>query len=224
LRGGQCSVLLLGFLALLLGVKHSYDPDHLVAVSNLLTKTSSLRQTTKMSVSWALGHMLTATIVTVVLYYFRESFLSAILGRFESVVAIMLIVLGVFAFKDIGTLHKHTHTHGGERHVHRHSHLRGAKEEHYHRHMFGIGIVHGLASNDELLVLFTVSFSLTSLFGILVGVAIFSVGVILGMVLYGMIFNYPRVRFGGDRLRQFVNIGAGTLSVAYGAALLLGIA
>ena len=76
-----------------------------------------------MSASWAVGHMFTATIVTIILYYFRESFLSALLGRFESAVAIMLIALGAFSFKDIGVFHRHRHAHGGEDHAHPHAHL-----------------------------------------------------------------------------------------------------
>ena len=177
-----------------------------------------------MSASWAVGHMLTATLITVILYHFRENILSALLGAWgQSAVAIMLIILGAFAFKDLQVFHGHRHTHGGQGHNHGHFHIRGAREEHHHRHMFGIGIVYGLASNDELLLLFTLSLGVTSLFGILTGVAIFSAGVILGMVVYGLILNYPLIKFGGDRVRRSVNVGAGALSVAYGLGLLLGL-
>ena len=62
-------------LALALGFKHSYDADHLVAVSNLLVRSHDLRRTALMSVSWALGHMLTASGITVILFVFRETLL-----------------------------------------------------------------------------------------------------------------------------------------------------
>jgi len=165
--------------------------------------------------------MITASIITLFLYYFRESFLSAFLGWFESAVAIMLIGLGAFAFKDVGLFHTHRHNHDGPEHIHLHLHLRGAREEHYHRHMFGIGIVQGLASNDELLILFTASLGVSSLFGILVGIATFSIGVVLGMILYGIILNYPLLRSGREMVRRYFNLGTGTLSVAYGVMLLL---
>src|SRR5437870_8246664 len=55
-------------LALALGFKHSYDADHLVAVSNLITRSGSIRKTSLISVSWAAGHMVTAAIITVLLY------------------------------------------------------------------------------------------------------------------------------------------------------------
>src|SRR5437867_9471975 len=50
-------------LALALGFKHSYDADHLVAVSNLITRSGSIRKTSLISVSWAAGHMVTAAII-----------------------------------------------------------------------------------------------------------------------------------------------------------------
>lgn len=132
----------------------------------------------------------------------------------------MLILLGAVAFKDVGVLHKHGHSHNDSVHAHSHVHLRIAAENHFHKHMFGIGIVHGLASNDELLVLLTVSLSLTTLFGILFGVAIFSIGVVAGMVAYGMILNYPLIRRDSERIRRAVNVVAGCLSLAYGALLM----
>ena len=44
-------------LALVLGFKHSYDADHLVAVSNLITRSGSVRKTSLMSVAWAAGQI-----------------------------------------------------------------------------------------------------------------------------------------------------------------------
>ena len=88
--------------------------------------------------------------------------------------------------------------------------------------MFGIGIVHGLASNDELLILFTISLSATSLLGLLLGVGVFSMGVVLGMVVYGIGVTYPIARFGKSRVRKTVNISVAVLSIAYAVLLLAG--
>lgn len=89
--------------------------------------------------------------------------------------------------------------------------------------MFGIGIVHGLASNDELLILFTISLSVTSLLGLLLGVGVFSIGVVLGMIVYGVGITYPMVRFGKGRVRRIVNIGVAVLSIVYALLLLVGL-
>lgn len=213
-------MLLLPLLAFLLGLKHSYDADHLIAVSNLLTRTRSVKSTVRMSASWAVGHMLTASIITILLYQFRGLY-QIFLTNLELLVPIMLILIGAIALKGVGLFHRHEHSHGGEAHTHRHVHLRWTREQHYHKHMFGIGIVHGLASNDELLILFTVSLSLTSLSGILLGISIFSVGVVAGMVSYGIALNYPLRRFGSEKIRRIVSAATAIFSITYGTFLLV---
>ncbi len=212
-------------LALALGFKHSYDADHLVAVSNLLTRSHSLRRTARMSVSWAIGHMLTATIIMILLYEFRQTLLRDFLSNFEIVVAVMLVVIGVVGLLiEFNLLHRHPHEHELpddqiETHSHTHVHAPGKTE---HRAMFGIGVVHGLASNDELLILFVASFGVTSLAGLLGGVGVFSAGVVVGMILFGVGVSYPMLRWGRARVRRVVNVGAALLSIGYAVYLFLG--
>ncbi len=212
-------------LALALGFKHSYDADHLVAVSNLLTRSHDLRKTSLMSVSWAAGHMITAAIVIILLYEFNQTILRDFLGNFELVVAVMLVVIGVVGLLiEFNVIHRHPHEHRvadrePEAHSHTHVHLFRARE---HRTMFAIGIVHGLASNDELLILFLASFGVTSLLGLLGGVGVFSLGVVVGMILFGVGVSYPTMRWGSARVRRVVNVGAAILSLAYAAYLFLG--
>src|SRR2546425_628565 len=149
-------------LALALGFKHSYDADHLVAVSNLLTRSASLRRTTTMSVTWAAGHMVTASLITVILFQLGQTFLAGFIGSFELAVVAMLIAIGILGLalefglsrrlvrllQRLRLLHEHEHPHGQEEHRHVHWHLGRFRE---HGTMLGIGVVHGLASNDEIL-------------------------------------------------------------------------
>src|SRR5256714_14368780 len=74
-------------LALALGFKHSYDADHLVAVSNLITRSGSIRKTSLMSMSWAAGHMVTAAIITVLLYTLGSAILSGVAAHLDLLVA-----------------------------------------------------------------------------------------------------------------------------------------
>ncbi|HEY4657087.1 MAG TPA: hypothetical protein VIH34_01220 [Candidatus Bathyarchaeia archaeon] len=232
-------------LALLLGFKHSYDADHLVAVSNLLVRSPSTRSTARLSTSWAAGHMLTASIITIALYLSGQTVLNALLDNLQFSVAIMLIVIGVLGIvSETSYYHEHVHRHLFREHSHAHSHTslrstigrfirssrtlteqddtNGHVSAEPHKTMFGIGIVHGLASNDELLILFTISLSVTSLLGLLLGVGVFSMGVVLGMVVYGIGVTYPIARFGKSRVRKTVNISVAVLSIAYAVLLLAG--
>ncbi len=212
-------------LAIFLGVKHSFDADHLIAVSNLLSKARSLSHSVKMSASWAAGHMLTAIIITALLFAFKDSFLPLLLGKMELLVALMLVALGLFGIWQSRLLHSHEHLHGHEQHTHWHAHSAGLShgQDHSHKHMFGIGIVHGLASNDELLILLTATLGLSSFAEASLGLALFSTGVVAGMVFFSLLFTYPLLRAHSQKLVRAFNFSAGCMSVIYGGMMLFGL-
>ncbi len=220
---------LLLLLALGLGFKHSYDADHLVAVANLITRSSRPRKTVTLTSVWAVGHMATATVITVLLFTLKDFFLRPLLANLDWLVASMLIAIGIVGILwEFSIIQKHIHPHAHGRMVHSHPHLhlnlrwfRGRAD---HEKMLGIGFIHGVASNDELLILFTAYLGVTTLAGILMGVFIFSVGVVAGMILFGLSLFYPILRWGRDPVRRAVNVTVSALSMAYGVYLLLGMA
>ena len=207
-------------LAFGLGVKHSFDADHLIAVSNLLARPKSVLHSAKNAVYWAGGHMLTASIITLLLLAFRDTLLPIVLEKFELAVAAMLIFLGLASISQAISLHSHRHGHGGQGHEHYHFHL-GGSAGHEHGHMFGIGVIHGLASNDELLLLLTVSLGLASAAEMVAGVAIFSLGVALGMVAFSALFALPLVRAKSEQFLRGINLLVGAVSVAYGFSMVI---
>lgn len=207
-------------LAIILGIKHAFDPDHIVAVSTYIVKSKSIAQTLKMSMSWALGHMTTAGIVTLLIYTYRDFFLTRVLVYFETIVGVMLVLLGfasILSYKGIRLFHGHGHNTSTEGHAHVHIHDEGKTHTHYHRHMFGIGIVHGLASNDELIILFTASLGVASLMGLITYVAIYSIGVVAGMVVFGSILSYPLLKAKKETVTKRAMLIFGIISVIYGA-------
>lgn len=212
------------FLAIVLGFKHSYDADHMIAVSSMLKNVKSLKSSIKIGFSWAVGHMLTAGIVTFLLYIFKDSILKAILPHFEKIAGVMLIMLGAISLKDIFIVHSHKHSHGNLKHSHIHMHTKPDGESHVHKHIFGIGIIHGLASNDELLMLLTTSFGITTLGGLMLGVGFFSLGVIIGMTLFCAVFTYPIIKTHSKKIYRIVSLGTGAASIAYGSLMILALA
>ncbi|UCG01088.1 MAG: sulfite exporter TauE/SafE family protein [Candidatus Heimdallarchaeota archaeon] len=225
-------VLTVGLLifAIILGVKHSFDADHLVAVSGILTN-SQTKRTTSLSISWALGHMVTASILTIILYTFRETLLKAVLSNLELLVPVMLIIIAIFTLAwEFDLLHYHRHSHNCEHQLrdadqkkeHAHFHFHGSSKKE-HGTMVGIGIIHGIASNDELLLLFTLTIGIEELSGILLGVLFFTVGVIMGMILYGWSLNYPVQKWGQKKVTRTVNVTIASLSILYAFWLLLGL-
>ncbi|MHA2245781.1 MAG: HoxN/HupN/NixA family nickel/cobalt transporter [Candidatus Hodarchaeales archaeon] len=224
-------VLTIGLLifAIILGVKHSFDADHLVAVSGLLSNAKSTKRTAFLSLSWALGHMITASILTIILYTFRETILKTLLSNLELLVPIMLIIIAILTLAwEFDLLHYHRHEHQLENtdqtteHGHFHIHISGTSKKE-HGTMVGIGIIHGIASNDELLLLFTLTIGIEELSSILLGVLFFTVGVIAGMVIYGLSINYPVQKWGQKKVTRTVNVTIASLSIFYAIWLLLGL-
>ena len=212
-----------GLLALVLGFKHSYDADHIVAVSNILKNSKSVKNAFKISMSWAAGHMITAALVTTALFAFKDSFLPIFLGHFEKIVGFMLIALGIYSIHSTFRMHSHEHSHNGILHRHFHLHKKAEEHRHYHKHMLGIGIIHGLASNDELLMLFTASLGITTLGGIIAGIGIFSIGVVLGMLLFAAMFTYPLIKCSSAKLYRAISFLTGGTSVAYGIYMVMAV-
>ena len=213
-------VISLMILALVLGFKHSYDSDHLIAVSNILRKVNSVKSSINIGLSWAIGHMMTATIITITLFVFKESFFNSVLSHFEKIVGVLLIALGILSLKDFLSFHSHRHYHGSLVHSHSHIHTKKNKNTHSHFHMFGIGIIHGLASNDELLMLFTASLAITSIGGLILALGMFSLGVVIGMVLFAAIFAYPLIKMNSEKIYRLVSLGTGSMGIVYGTLML----
>lgn len=212
-------------LAIALGFKHSYDSDHLIAVSNILRKVDSVKSSIRIGFSWAIGHMLTATIITIIIFIFKESFLNNALPHFEKIVGVILISLGILSLRDFFSLHSHMHYHGNTVHSHPHIHLKKHQDKkHSHIHMFGIGVIHGLASNDELLLLFAASLAITSLGGLIAALGLFSFGVVIGMTSFTIIFSYPLIKLHSEKIYKFVSVGTGSTGILYGTLVLFALA
>jgi len=206
-------------LALALGVKHAFDPDHLAAVGVFVTRAESPRRALGLGMRWGAGHMLTAGLLTVGLFLARDTF-GAWLAGLGWLVAVTLVLVGALSLVwEAKRFHTHPHQHGEVEHEHRHLHLLGRDAHHA---MFGIGVLHGLASNDELLVLLTASLGVLSLGGVLAGVGVFSVGVVAGMALFACALALPVVRARKEAVRRGIALTAAIASIVVGAVMLAG--
>lgn len=201
--------------AFLLGMKHSADADHLLALSTPVLTVDSWLGALKAAGHWALGHTVTASLLTLFLFSFKDAVLSQYLGGFELLTGALLIVIGVFAFRK--KRHAHEHSHGTLIHSHPHTH----SPRHSHKHLFGMGVVQGLASNEELLILLTLSLGLTSFFGVVMGTILFSLGVLTGTVIFSLTLSFSSAK-GGAFFQSILLKGSGVLSIFYGAVLVVG--
>ena len=86
------TVILLG---LFLGMRHSTDPDHVVAVSTIVSRQKSIRSSATIGLLWGLGHTLTIFLVGSAIIIFGVVIPPRLGLSMEFCVALMLILLGV---------------------------------------------------------------------------------------------------------------------------------
>lgn len=218
------SMLGLGFL---LGMRHALDADHVVAVTTMLAQRPDFRRSGFIGLCWGCGHTAILLIVGSAVLALKITIPDALAQAFESIVGLMLVVLGlalaVTLYRE--QWHLHAHEHGGARHVHLHSHHRS--DDHAHRHGWRdslppmlVGMAHGLAGSAALMLV-VLSAAHTVWEGIAY-ILLFGVGSILGMVALGALISLPFV-FSislGRRAQVTVQGLASVGSIGFGMAIL----
>ncbi len=214
------TALVFGFL---LGLKHALDADHIVAVTAIVSRGSSLLRSALVGLSWGIGHTLTLFAAGFAVLVFKLTIPDRLALSMEFVVGVLLILLGV---PIVGRLvarkaHIHLHQHGDERHLHSHAHLDIPNHGHQHlRRPLLVGMVHGLAGSGVLipLVVSTMSSVAQGLFFLVV----FGVGSILGMLLFSGLISFPfRLTTGLSlRLNLWTQGVAGVISILFGLSIM----
>lgn len=209
--------------AFVLGLEHAFEPDHVIAVSTIVTRSRGLVKSLLTGSLWGLGHTLTLLTAGLLVILLRVQLPANISTMFELFVGVMLVVLGLWAILNAKKqkLHFHVHSHDGKLHAHLHSHSKG--ESHDHPHVpFSVGVVHGLAGSGGLVVL--VMSTMAGITQGLVFIAAFGMGLILAMSVIGSALNLP-LSYGGKfagLAGLVLQLGAGFLSVALGTLVVIG--
>jgi ABC-type nickel/cobalt efflux system permease component RcnA len=82
-------------LGLFLGMRHSTDPDHVVAVSTIVSRHRSMKHSAMIGMLWGVGHSLTIFLVGSVIILFGVVVPPRLGLSMEFSVALMLILLGI---------------------------------------------------------------------------------------------------------------------------------
>ena len=191
------SILLLGFL---LGMRHATDPDHVVAVTTIVSQQRSLARAARTGGLWGIGHTGTILLVggAIVLLKLQLSGIPPRLGlSLELAVAVMLIVLGLLTLA------------GDDRRV----------SESTARPVT-IGFIHGLAGSAAVATLPQVALIPDPRWAFAY-LAVFGIGTIAGMMLVTVTIAAPALvalhRFSG--LNRTLRIASGVVSIGFGLFL-----
>ena len=134
------SIIAIGFF---LGMRHATDPDHVIAVTTIVSRQNKISRAALTGIFWGVGHTLTIFAVGTAIILFDVVIPARIGLGMEMSVAVMLVILGlmnVTAFmrsarsiatdpQTAATVHAHPHSHGDYIHTHSHGH---APESHPH--------------------------------------------------------------------------------------------
>lgn len=94
------SLVLTFITSLLLGMRHATDPDHIVAVTTIVSREHSVGKAAGIGVLWGIGHTITLLLVGGAIIAFKIVVDARVGLSLELCVAIMLIVLGVLNLFD----------------------------------------------------------------------------------------------------------------------------
>jgi nitrile hydratase accessory protein len=199
-------------LGTLLGMRHALEPDHLAAVSTLMTGERSSAKAAWLGACWGLGHTLTLLTTGALLVVLRLEMPAFAAQVFDFCVVMMLIGFGVRAIYQ-GSCQVSagpTHSHGKPKAF---SPFR--MDRWTLARPFLVGAVHGLAGSGALtaLVVTTLPSTVTRL-GYL---TLFGVGSTVGMAALSGLLGWPIARMGAQRVFvRTVSLAVGCVSTALG--------
>jgi len=136
-------IAILGF-GFLLGMRHATDPDHVIAVSTIVSRERSIVKAGLIGALWGVGHTVTILIVGAAIIMLGIAIPTRLGLTMEFSVGLMLILLGVLnltgaltwitdkfspAHPKVEGSHAHLHEHDAKLHLHWHTHA-GESQHH----------------------------------------------------------------------------------------------
>ncbi|MEZ0291802.1 MAG: hypothetical protein ACAH82_04645 [Solirubrobacteraceae bacterium] len=231
---GQDGGIAVAFLvALLLGLRHATDPDHLTAVSSMILaeRDGGRRGALRLGLAWGAGHALTLLALGLPFVLWGDALPERIQQLAEIAIGLLIVGLAVRLLVRWrrGYFHVHPHRHGDVVHAHPHVH-EGAHGPHEHGHAealgrtplaaFGIGLVHGIGGSAGAGILLVSSIDDRATAAI--ALVVFAAATALSMGLATLVFGHVLTRRGvAFRLESFIPV-LGVLGMLFGAWYALG--
>jgi len=156
--------------ALLLGVIHALEIDHMMAVTAFVSRKPTLATALGFGIRWGLGHSLAVFIAGAILLAIGRRWSPGMEAILEGAVGVALVGVGIWSLRTARNLHLH---HPGEHRAHGHA-------------VASLGMMHGLAGTTAVVTLLPVTLLQEPLIG-LAYLACFGVGVTMGMGIFALV-------------------------------------
>lgn len=224
-------------VALLLGLRHATDPDHLTAVSTLVLSDGRGRgRALRLGLAWGLGHAVTIVALGLPVVLLGRALPDTAQRAAEVGIGLVIAGLAVrlLARWRRGYLHVHVHEHDGRRHAHPHVHERVAARPHPHAHehthpedlgrtpraAFGIGLAHGVGGSAGVGILLIGAIS--SEVEAVVALVLFAAATAISMALVSSLLGAALATGPLQRRVASLTPGFGTVALLFGAWYALG--
>jgi hypothetical protein len=176
-------------LGVALGMRHALEPDHIAAVSTLMTEQRHSRGGALfLGACWGFGHSLALLVVGLLLAVLHAELPPTLALLFEAGVVIMLVALGVRALKAAWWPAARRAAETATAHPHHHARQR----RRFAGRSVTYGIIHGLAGSGSLTAL--VIANLPSLGSRVAYIALFGLGSMIGMAALSGLAGLPLSR------------------------------
>jgi ABC-type nickel/cobalt efflux system permease component RcnA len=230
-HGGGLPVVLC--VALLLGLRHASDPDHLAAVSTLIATDpeDGTRRAGRLGLAWGAGHALALAAFGLPIVLLGAYLPDSLQQAAEAAVGAMIMFLAarLLVRWRRGHFHAHAHRHGDLQHRHLHPHH---SHDHEHTHepesrlgrtplqAFGIGLLHGTGGSAGVGVLLLATISRQA--EAVAALAVLAIGTAVSMAMLSSAFGYAITR--GPMLTRMIAFAPamGLLTLAFGCWYTLG--
>jgi ABC-type nickel/cobalt efflux system permease component RcnA len=210
-------------IGILLGFRHALEPDHMIAVSTIASRTGSVAKAALSGVYWGVGHTLSLLAVGMLIIGIRLHVSPTVEAFLEGGVGVMLILLGILSIRSLRRrkVHAHYHVHAEGSHIHFHDHQHGVGHDHQHAEKHGlsslvVGMIHGVAGSGALALMTMATIDHTA--GAALYITLFGLGTILGMMLFAAALALPFALLAKRTTKAIYGLGMATayLSMLYG--------
>jgi high-affinity nickel permease len=141
------TILVVILVAILLGLRHASDPDHLAAVTTLITsgRDRTARRAAGLGLTWGLGHATSLFVFGVPIVLYRAYLPESIQRGAETAVGLLIVALAAWLL---------LRWHRGAFHAHRHGPPRRVRRP---WQAYAIGLVHGTGGSAGVGILLLAS-------------------------------------------------------------------
>lgn len=211
--GAGHPLILATVVAVLLGLRHATDPDHLSAVTALVAGERERRvaHAARMGLAWGGGHATSLFLFGLPIVLFAGYLPDSVQAAAEAAVGVMIVVLALRLLVRWrrGAYHLHEHDHDGDSHAHLHGHAESSGHGHHAGRAvrtplgaYAIGLVHGMGGSAGVGVLLLASIRSTTL--AVVALALFALFTALSMAIcsgaFGVLLQSGVARRSFDRV------------------------